>query len=50
MGGRIKNLLYQNNCKQAMNTGGGQIKGAILDFFVVKKRPFLYLLGLSPVS
>ena len=40
----LKNLFYQNNCKQAMTIGGGQIRGAIFNFFVVKKCPFLYLL------
>ena len=39
----FKNLLYQNNCKETMNLGGGQIRGAIFNFFVVKKCPFFYL-------
>ena len=26
-----------------MNIGGGQIRGAFFNFFVVKKCPFLYL-------
>ena len=39
----FKNLFYQNNCKEAMNTGGGQIRGALFNCFIVKKCPFLYL-------
>ena len=38
-----KNLFYQNNCKGAINIVGGQIRGALFNFFVVKKCPFLYL-------
>ena len=33
----FKNLFYQNNCKEAMNIEGGQIRGAHFNFFVVKK-------------
>ena len=39
----LKNLFYQNNCKEAINIGRGQIRRAIFNFFVVKKNPFLYL-------
>ena len=35
-----KNLIFQNNCKEAMKIGGG---GALFNFFVVKRCPFLYL-------
>ena len=40
----FKNLFYQNSCKEAMIIEGGQIKGALFNFFVEKKCPFLYLL------
>ena len=40
----FKILFYQNNCKEAINIGGGQIKGALFNFFEMKKCPFLYLL------
>ena len=40
----FKNLFYQNNCKEAMNIGGGQIRGTLFNIFVVKKWLFLYLL------
>ena len=33
-----------------MNIGGGQIRGAFFNFFVVKKCPFLYLLDVDSVS
>ena len=33
----FKNLFYRNNCKEAMNIEGGQIRGALFNFFVVKK-------------
>ena len=33
----FKNLFYQNNCKEAMNIEGGQIRGAHFNFFAVKK-------------
>ena len=39
----FKNLFYQNNCKEAMDIRGGQIRGALFMFFIVQKRPFLYL-------
>ena len=39
----FKNLFYQNNCKDAMNTGGSQIRGALFNFFCSEKIPFLYL-------
>ena len=35
----FKNLFYHNNCKEAMNIGGGQIKWALFNIFVVKKYP-----------
>ena len=46
----IKNLFYQNNCKDAVNIGGVQIRSALFNFFVVKKCPFLYLLDAVLVS
>ena len=39
----FKNLFHQKNYKQAMKIGGGQIRGALFNFFVVKKCPFLHL-------
>ena len=40
----FKNLFYQKNCKEAVNIGEGQIRGALFfNFFVVKKCPFLHL-------
>ena len=36
----FKNLFYQNNCKDSINIGGGQIRSALSNFFVVKKCPF----------
>ena len=39
----FKNLFYQNNYKEAMDIGGGQIRGALFNFFVVRKCSFLYL-------
>lgn len=39
----LKSLFYQNNCNEAMNIGGGEIRGTLCSFFVVKKCPFLYL-------
>ena len=36
----LKNLFYQNSCKDAMNIGGSQIMGAHFNFFVVQKCPF----------
>ena len=32
----FKNLSYQNNCKEAMNIVGVQIRGALFNFFVKK--------------
>ena len=46
----FKNLFYQNNCKDAMNIGGGQIRGALFNFFVVKKCPFCIFRTLPSVS
>ena len=46
----FKNLFYQNNCKDAMNIGGGQIRGALFDFFVVKKCSFCIFQMLPSVS
>ena len=40
----FQKFVYSKNCKVAMNIGGGQIKGALFNFFVVKKCPFLHLL------
>ena len=40
----FKNVFYQNSCKEAMNTGGGQIRGSLFNIFVVEKCPFPYLL------
>ena len=40
----FKNLFYQQNCKEAINIGGGQIRGTLFHFFVVKKCPFLHLM------
>ena len=39
-----KSLFSQNNCKEAMKIGEGQIKGVLLDIFVVKKYLLLCLL------
>ena len=36
----FKNLFYQNNCKEAMNIEGDQIRGALFNFFVLKKYSF----------
>ena len=36
----FRSVFYQNNwnnCKEVMNRGGGQIRGALYNFFVVKK-------------
>ena len=38
----FKDLFYQNVCKEAMSIGGSQIRGALLNFSVVKKCPVLY--------
>ena len=46
----FKNLFYQNNCKDAMNIGGGKIRGALFNFFVVKKCPFCIFRTLPSVS
>ena len=43
----FENLFYQNNCKEAVNIGRGQIRGALFNFTVVKKCPFLYLLDIA---
>ena len=37
----FKLLFYENNYKEAMKIGGGQIKGALFNCFVVKKCPFV---------
>ena len=39
----FRTLPSMNNYKEAINIGGGQIRSALLNFFVVKKCPFLYL-------
>ena len=39
----FKNLFHRKNYKQAMKIRGGQIWGALFNFFVVKKCPFLHL-------
>ena len=39
----FKTLFYQKNCKEVMNIWGGEIRGALFNFFVVKKCPFVYL-------
>ena len=46
----FKNLFYQNSCKEAMNMGGGQIRGALFNIFVVKKCPFCIFRMLPSVS
>ena len=28
----FQKFVYQNNCKEAMNIGGGQIRGALFNF------------------
>ena len=33
----LKKLFYQDNCKEAATIRGGQIRGALFSFFVVKK-------------
>ena len=35
----LKKLFYQNTCKEAMNIGGGQIRGALFNFFCSEKVP-----------
>ena len=39
----FKNLFYQKICKKTMKIGESQIRGALFNFFVVKKCPFLHL-------
>ena len=39
----FKNLYCQNHCKEGVNIGGGQIKGALFNFFLMKKCPFCIL-------
>ena len=39
----FKNLFYQKNFKDTINIGGGQIRGPLFNFFVVKKCTFLHL-------
>ena len=46
----FKSLLYQNNCKEAMNIGGGQIRGALFNCFVVKSALFCIFRLLPLVS
>ena len=46
----FKNLFYQNNCKEAMNIGGGHIRGVLFNFFVVKKCLFCIFWTLPSVS
>ena len=46
----FKNLFYQNNCIEAMNIGGCQIRGALFNFFVVKKCPLCIFWMLPSVS
>ena len=46
----FKNLFHQNNCKDPMNIGGGQIRGALFNFFVKKKCPFCIFWTLTSVS
>ena len=37
----FKNLFYQNNCKEAVNIRGDQIRGVLLNFFVEKSVLFV---------
>ena len=37
----FRGLFYQSNCKEAMNRRGRQIRGALCNFFVVKKCLFV---------
>ena len=46
----FKNLFYQNNCKEAIKIEGGQIRGALFNYFVVKKCPFCIFQMLPSVS
>ena len=39
----FKNLFYQKNFKDTIIIGGGQIRGPLFNFFVVKKCTFLHL-------
>ena len=41
----FKNLYCQNHFKEAVNIGGGQIKGALFNFFLMKKYPFFVFSG-----
>ena len=45
-----QNLFRQNNCKDAMNIGGVQIRGALFNFFEVKKCPIYIFQSLPSVS
>ena len=44
----FKNLFFQNNCKEAINIGGGQIKGALLNFFFSAEVPFFCIFQILP--
>ena len=46
----FKHLSYQSNCKETVNIGGGQVRGALFNFSVVKKCPFCIFRMLSSVS
>ena len=45
-----QNLFYQSNCEEAINIGQGQIRGTLVNIFVLKKCPFLYLPDAASVS
>ena len=44
----FKNFFYQNNCKEAINIGEGQIRGALFNFFAVEKCPFFCVFQILP--
>ena len=46
----MHNFELQNNCKEAMNIGEGQDRGALVNLFVVKKCPFCIFWMLPSVS
>ena len=46
----FKNLFYQNNCKEAMSIGGGQIRSALFNFLQWKSALFCNFWTLPSVS
>ena len=45
----FKNVFYQNNCKEAMNIGGAQIRHAHFDFFVVRESALFCIFWTLPL-